>query len=376
MPALQPVEIWQESGRHGNMGGILMEFTLGGDRHVVLGPTHEEAVTDIVRDLIKSYRQLPLTLYQIQTKFRNEPRPRFGILRTREFVMKDAYSFGADLEAARTPPTTPCTRPTAGSSTAAGSPTSRSRPRAGRSAATARTSSWSPAPWARTCDPVRRVGLRRQPRARRGRQDRLARAGRPVGTRVRDGRHTRAAARSPRSATSSGSAENETAKLLVFLADDKPVAVLVRGDHEANEGKVRRAFNATKIEPADPAMIEKITGAPMGYLGPVGIKIPMVVDQSVAAMPQVVVGGNARRRPPDGRGAGPRLPARPRGRLPQRRGGRPVPEIGQADDRWRRGSRSATSSSSGPSTRPPWARRSSTIRACPSRSSWAATASA
>ncbi len=74
MPALQPIELWQESGRYGNMGGILMEFAVHGDRQVTLGPTHEEVVTDIARDLLKSYRQLPVTLYQIQTKFRDEPR--------------------------------------------------------------------------------------------------------------------------------------------------------------------------------------------------------------------------------------------------------------------------------------------------------------
>ncbi len=98
LPAVHPVEIWQESGRYGNMGGILMELHLSGDRHMVLGPTHEEVMTDISRDLLKSYKQLPITLYQIQTKFRDEPRPRFGVLRTREFLMKDAYSFGANLD--------------------------------------------------------------------------------------------------------------------------------------------------------------------------------------------------------------------------------------------------------------------------------------
>ena len=75
-----------------------MKFTLGERHHVTLGPTHEEVITDLARDLVNSYKQLPLTLYQIQTKFRNEPRPRFGILRTREFLMKDAYSFDANLE--------------------------------------------------------------------------------------------------------------------------------------------------------------------------------------------------------------------------------------------------------------------------------------
>ena len=98
MPALQPVEIWKESGRISVMDDVLMKLTVGGNTPAVLGPTHEEVVTDIARGLIRSYKQLPITLYQIQTKFRDEPRPRFGILRTREFLMKDAYSFDADVE--------------------------------------------------------------------------------------------------------------------------------------------------------------------------------------------------------------------------------------------------------------------------------------
>ncbi len=97
MPALQPIEIWKESGRFETYGDLLMKLTLSGGHQMCLGPTHEEVMTDLVRDLINSYKQLPITLYQIQTKFRDEPRPRFGIVRTREFVMKDAYSFDADV---------------------------------------------------------------------------------------------------------------------------------------------------------------------------------------------------------------------------------------------------------------------------------------
>src|SRR5207249_2403225 len=97
MPALQPIELWQESGRYGTFGDLLMRLTLGGNHEMALGPTHEEVITDLVRDLVRSYKQLPITLYQIQTKFRDEPRPRFGIIRTREFLMKDAYSFDADV---------------------------------------------------------------------------------------------------------------------------------------------------------------------------------------------------------------------------------------------------------------------------------------
>ena len=98
MPALQPVDLWRESGRYETFGDLLMQLKTSGGTHVALGPTHEEVITDIVRGLIRSYKQLPLTMYQIQTKFRDEPRPRFGILRTREFLMKDAYSFDANVD--------------------------------------------------------------------------------------------------------------------------------------------------------------------------------------------------------------------------------------------------------------------------------------
>ncbi|MGV3128770.1 proline--tRNA ligase [Staphylococcus simulans] len=96
MPALQPSELWEESGRWDAYGSELMRLTDRNGRQFALGPTHEEVVTSIVRDELKSYKQLPLTLFQIQSKFRDEKRPRFGLLRGREFIMKDAYSFHAD----------------------------------------------------------------------------------------------------------------------------------------------------------------------------------------------------------------------------------------------------------------------------------------
>ncbi len=101
MPALSPIELWERTGRVEAFGNVLIKFTIKrGDRKidVALGPTHEEIVTDLVARHVSSYRQLPITLYQIQTKFRNEERPRFGILRTSEFLMKDAYSFSTSLE--------------------------------------------------------------------------------------------------------------------------------------------------------------------------------------------------------------------------------------------------------------------------------------
>jgi len=101
LPSVQPAELWAESGRWDFYGKELLRFKDRNDREFCYGPTHEEVITDIVRREVKSYRQLPITLYQIQTKFRDEVRPRFGIMRGREFTMKDAYSFHANEESVR-----------------------------------------------------------------------------------------------------------------------------------------------------------------------------------------------------------------------------------------------------------------------------------
>ena len=96
MPAVQPAELWQETGRWDQFGPQMLKIKDRHERDFCFGPTHEEVITDIVRREIRSYRQLPVHFYQIQTKFRDEIRPRFGVMRAREFVMKDAYSFHAD----------------------------------------------------------------------------------------------------------------------------------------------------------------------------------------------------------------------------------------------------------------------------------------
>ncbi len=96
MPAVQPGELWQESGRWEYYGRELLRFKDRHNRDACLGPTHEEVITDLVRKEIQSYKQMPINLYQIQTKFRDEIRPRFGLMRGREFIMKDAYSFDVD----------------------------------------------------------------------------------------------------------------------------------------------------------------------------------------------------------------------------------------------------------------------------------------
>ena len=98
MPAVQPAELWEETGRWAVFGPQMLKIKDRHERDFCFGPTHEEVITDIARQDIRSYRQLPVNLYQIQTKFRDEIRPRFGVMRAREFVMKDAYSFHTDYE--------------------------------------------------------------------------------------------------------------------------------------------------------------------------------------------------------------------------------------------------------------------------------------
>ena len=292
MPALQPVELWKESGRFEAYGDLLMKLTISGNHQMALGPTHEEVITDLVRDLMRSYKQLPITLYQIQTKFRDEPRPRFGIVRTREFIMKDAYSIGADLaqlnqsydamyeaycriydrcgvpyvivEAESGPIggdsshefMVPCST---GEDkvlycASCGYAANQERAEVGRSAESHCEPSPS-APYQAVPTPNKRT--------------------------IKD------------VCTFLGAEEATSGKLLVYLADGKPVAALLRGDHELNEAKLRRVVGASVLVPADAATIEKATGAPMGFLGPVGIKIPLVIDSAIPAMATVVVGGNA-----------------------------------------------------------------------------------
>ena len=100
MPTVQPAELWQESGRWEQYGKELLRFKDRNEREFCFGPTHEEVITDLVRREVRSYRQMPFNLYQIQAKFRDEIRPRFGLMRGREFIMKDAYSFDVDSSAA------------------------------------------------------------------------------------------------------------------------------------------------------------------------------------------------------------------------------------------------------------------------------------
>jgi prolyl-tRNA synthetase len=292
MPALQPVELWKESGRFEAYGDLLMKLTISGNHQMALGPTHEEVITDLVRDLIRSYKQLPITLYQIQTKFRDEPRPRFGIVRTREFIMKDAYSIDADLAQLNQ------------SYDAMYEAYCRIYDRCGLPYVIVEAESGpiggdSSHEFMVPCSTGEDKVLYCANCGYAANQER-AEVGRTAGS------HCDPSPALPYQAVPTpnkrtikdvceflGAEEATSGKLLVYLGDGKPIAALLRGDHELNEAKLRRIVGASVLAPADAATIEKATGAPMGFLGPVGIKIPLVIDSAVTAMPTVVVGGNA-----------------------------------------------------------------------------------
>ncbi len=291
MPALQPVELWKESGRYETFGELLMQLEISGKQHMALGPTHEEVITDIARGLLRSYKQLPVTLYQIQTKFRDEPRPRFGILRTREFLMKDAYSFDLDVDQLNK------------SYDAMYEAYCRIFDRCGipyviveaESGPIGGDSSHEfMVPSSTGEDSV----IQCLACGYAANVEKAEIGDKPAGTQPDTSAPAYASVATPGKKTIDDVckflkvATNTSAKLLVYVADGNPVAALIRGDHEANEAKLRRAFGASSIAPAEPAVILKATGVPVGFLGPVGIKIPLVVDRAVAAMPTVVVGGN------------------------------------------------------------------------------------
>ncbi len=295
MTALTPIDLYERTGRIKAFGNVLMNVHVSrGDRkvHMALGPTHEEVVTDLVARHINSYRQLPITLYQIQTKFRNEERPRFGILRTSEFLMKDAYSFSTSLEQLN-------------------------------EAYTAMYDAY--------CRIFTRCGLKYIPveaesgpiggdgshefmiPAGNGEDSILKCDGCNYGAnveRAETGRQRASTAMAEAdmkpiteiATPNAGSIEavckslkckpHKMIKTLIFKADGKPVAVLIRGDHDANENKIRRALGATTIELADEATILAVTSAPVGFAGPVGIKCDIIADHDVPNIANAVTGAN------------------------------------------------------------------------------------
>ncbi|MDC4226458.1 MAG: proline--tRNA ligase [Candidatus Manganitrophus sp.] len=293
MPALQPAELWQETGRWQQYGKELMRLKDRHDRDFCLGPTHEEVITDLVRREVKSYRQLPINLYQIQTKFRDEIRPRFGLMRGREFIMKDAYSFDGDLEGAKESYKKMYDayhkifsrlglrfRAVEADTGLIGGSSSH------EFMVLAQTGEEGIASCTK-CDYAANV---ERAELKKGAGGRGPGAGEVKGLEKvqTPGKKTVEEVSAFLKVT-----PQQLVKTLLFSADGRPLAVLVRGDHQVNEIKVRRLLGVSELVLADAAKVEAWTGGPSGFSGPVGLKnIEIIGDLSVEAMPEAIVGAN------------------------------------------------------------------------------------
>jgi prolyl-tRNA synthetase len=292
MPAVQPAELWQESGRWTKYGKELLRIRDRHDRGFCFGPTHEEVITDLVRRDVKSYRQLPFNLYQIQTKFRDEIRPRFGLMRGREFLMKDAYSFHASaasldqgyeaMGAAYQRIFEACglgyTVVEADTGTIGGSSSHEFM-------VTAETGE-SAVVRCSACG----YGAN-QEKAERGPWERDDEAPRPLGKRATPGRTTIAEV-----TDFLGLPATKFVKTLVYETDGgELVVVAVRGDREINEVKLENAVpEALHLRLAPEERVRELTGAPVGFAGPVGLKqdVRFLADESVRGLVNFVCGAN------------------------------------------------------------------------------------
>lgn len=295
MPALQPIELWQESGRDRTMGSTLIRLPDQPWRKgTVLGPTHEEVITDIVRSYVQSYKQLPLNLYQIQTKFRDEQRPKSGVLRTREFIMKDAYSFDVDLDGLAKSydrmyeaycrifarcglpylPVEAESGPIGGDvshefmvPTEAGEDVLVRCDGCGYAANLERAAvaplDETPAP-----DPLPKMEFVHTPDQRTIEE---------VCAFLK---------RTPK----------QMIKTLIYRsAEGQVVVALVRGDHEVNPGKLARAIGSAGVDLADLETIRQVTGADVGFAGPQTLAekgVRIVADHAVAVMHDAATGAN------------------------------------------------------------------------------------
>jgi len=289
MPVLSPAELWQESGRWDVYGKELMRMKDRHDRFFALGPTHEEIVTDIVRREVRSYRQLPLVLYQIQTKFRDEVRPRFGVVRSREFIMKDAYSFHRDeaslavtyekMHEAYTRIFKRCGLrfgPVEADSGAIGGDVTHEFmvfAESGESQVFA-----CECGFAATVDRAEGTPPAYQSGSAPAALERVSTPDKKTVEEV-----TRFLGKQPW----------ELLKTLIYRADGELIAVLVRGDREINEVKLSRVLGGAALEMATPEDIEKATGGPLGFSGPVGLKgLRILADLTVRSMTNMVTGAN------------------------------------------------------------------------------------
>ncbi|MEN8189468.1 MAG: proline--tRNA ligase [Thermodesulfobacteriota bacterium] len=288
MPMVQPADLWRETGRYEKYGPELLRFKDRHDRESCLGPTHEEVITDLVRKNVHSYRDMPLNLYQVQTKFRDEIRPRFGLMRGREFVMKDAYSFDVDDEAASKSYQVmyetyqrifercglEFRAVEADSGTIGGSFSHEFMVLAETGEDT--LAICNDCEYAANVEKAE-VVLPSPVDEEAAELEKIETPGKRKVNTVCEFMGIKA---------------DELVKTLVYLAGDETVAVLVRGDREVEEVKLKNQLGVAEVIMADDKQVYDATGVPTGYLGPVDLSIRLLVDREVAAMRNFVVGAN------------------------------------------------------------------------------------
>jgi prolyl-tRNA synthetase len=293
LPFVQPAEIWQESHRWEEYGKELLRFKDRHNRDCCLGPTHEEVMADIARKEIRSYRQMPLNLYQIQTKFRDEIRPRFGVMRAREFIMKDAYTFDVDekgLDVSYQKMVDAYIRVfkrcglrfrmvEAESGVIGGSYSHEFMVLAETGEET--IVSCTRCSYAAN---IEKAGFKRLETKSKIRDKALLKPLQKVFTpdkrtveEVTEFLHV-----SPQ----------DLVKTLIFETDKGCVAALVRGDHEISEKKLKASWGTENIQLAREETVEEITRAPKGFAGPMGLSIPMIADMDLENMDNFVTGAN------------------------------------------------------------------------------------
>jgi len=296
LPMVQPAELWQESGRWFSMDAELLRFKDRHQRDYVLGPTHEEVITDLVRREITSYKQLPLNLYQIQTKFRDERRPRFGVMRAREFIMKDAYSFHLGQDSLQQTYDAMYSayckifnrlgldyRPVQADSGAIGGSVSHEFHVLAESGedAIAFSDSSDYAANIEMAEALAPKGSRAAPAAE------LAEIATPAAGTVAE------------VATLLNVAPDTIAKTLFVLAESDEsgqpqlVALVLRGDHELNELKAEKLDGiASPLQFATEEQIRALCNAGPGSVGPVGLQVRIIADRSAAHLTDFVTGAN------------------------------------------------------------------------------------
>lgn len=289
MPGVQPADLWQESGRWDHYGKELLRFKDRHNHEFCLAPTHEEVITDLVRREIRSYRDMPINLYQIQTKFRDEIRPRFGVMRSREFLMKDAYSFDVDEDASansykkmrdayiaifeRLGLKFSVVQADSGAIGGAFSHEFMVLADTGEDAIVSCTA----------CDYAANTEKAEAP---------------SIGGAAAEPSGEVEEVDTPKAHTVDEVAKllkvkpNQIAKTMIYLADAKPVAAMVRGDREVNEVKLKNLLGADELVMAAPKAIYELTGGQVGFSGPLGLDMPIYADPELWLEPALVVGAN------------------------------------------------------------------------------------